>query len=160
YNAHPKLFWDFEVFSVIVFTIEYITRLWVCTLNPKYASPVWGRLRYIFSFMGLVDLLAILPFYIPMVIRMDLRFLRALRLFRLFRVFKVERYWKSLHLLSKVLKEKRAELLMTLFAIFISLIIASSLMYYVENEAQPKVFSSIPAAMWWGVTTLTTVGYG
>jgi voltage-gated potassium channel len=104
--------------------------------------------------------MAILPFYLPMIITLDLRFIRAVRLFRLVRIFKMGRYSESLRLLENVFKEKKEALLITIFMVFILLVIASSLMYFVENEAQPEVFSSILKAMWWGVATLTTVGYG
>jgi voltage-gated potassium channel len=97
---------------------------------------------------------------LPMLIRLDLRFLRAVRLIRIFRVFKVGRYSESMKLFGNVLKAKKEQLVITLFAVFILLTIASSLLYYVENEAQPDAFSSIPSTMWWGVSALTTVGYG
>jgi len=150
----------FEVFSVAVFTVEYVLRLWSCTSGPRYADPVKGRLRYAVSPLAMVDLLAILPFYLPMLIPIDLRFIRALRLFRLFRLFKMGRYSTSLKVLGDVIRAKKEELLIMVFVVFLLLVIASSLMYYVEGGAQPDAFSSIPAAMWWGVCTLTTVGYG
>lgn len=158
---HYRLFfYTFEVFSVSVFTIEYLLRLWTCTTNNRFKSHIKGRIRFAMTPLVLVDLMAILPFYLPMVIPLDLRFIRAVRLFRLFRLFKMGRYSESLKTLGNVLKEKKEELLITVFVVFILLVIASSLMYFIENEAQPQVFSSIPAAMWWGVATLTTVGYG
>ncbi|MCZ7662877.1 MAG: potassium channel family protein [Thermoleophilia bacterium] len=104
-------------------------------------------------------ILAIFPFYVG-VGRLDLRFLRALRLFRLLRVLKLARYSESLALLGRVFRAKKEELVVTLCAVLFLLFLASSFIYYVEHEAQPEAFSSIPAAMWWGVATLTTVGYG
>jgi len=153
-------FHAFEFFSIAVFTIEYILRMWTCTSNVRFRRPFRGRLRYAVTPMAIVDLLAVLPFYLPMILTLDLRFIRALRLFRLIRLFKIERYSESLRTLGSVFKEKKEELLITVFTVFILVVIASSLMYFVENEAQPKSFGSIPAAMWWGVATLTTVGYG
>lgn len=150
----------FEIFSVIVFTLEYILRIWSCTANPKYVKPTSGRVRFIFTPLALVDLFAILPFYLPMLIPFDLRFIRAIRLIRLFRLFKLGRYSDAIKLFGKVMKSKKEELFITIFAIFILLTISSSFLYYVEHEAQPEAFSNIPAAMWWGVATLTTVGYG
>jgi len=155
-----SFFWTFEVVSVIIFTVEYILRLWVCTENKKYKHSIIGRIRFAFTVLPMIDLLAILPFYIPMIIPVDLRFLRAIRLIRLFRLFKVGRYSRSVKLLGSVLRSKKEELVVTVFAVFILLICASSVMYLVEKQAQPDNFSSIPAAMWWGVATLTTVGYG
>jgi voltage-gated potassium channel len=110
--------------------------------------------------LALIDLLAILPFYLPIFVHLDLRIIRILRLFRIFRVFKLARYSESVKILSSVIKRKKEELLIVFFVLFILLIVASSLMYFVENDAQPNVFSSIPMAMWWCIVTLTTVGYG
>ena len=153
------LFSTFEVLSIAVFTIEYLLRLWVCTEEPKYHSPVICRLRYALAPLSLVDLFSFLPFYLPFT-NLDLRFLRALRLFRLFRIFKIGRYSQSVTLLVRVLRSKKEELVITLFSGLILLIIASSLVFVAEHDAQPDVFSSIPASMWWGAVTLTTVGYG
>lgn len=155
---HPY-FVAFEVFSVTVFTAEYVLRLWSCTSDARYAEPVRGRLRYALRPLSLVDLLAVAPFYLAFV-AVDLRLVRALRLFRLFRIFKLARYAESMRTLGLVLRSRREELLVTLFVVVVLLVFASSAMYYVENEAQPQQFSSIPASMWWGVATLTTVGYG
>ena len=159
YARFSGLFWGFEIFTIVVFTIEYLLRLWVCTLDPRYQSSILGRIKYILTPMALIDLIAILPFFIPTV-GMDLRFVRAIRLTRMFRVLKLGHYSQSLRNLTHVIKSKKEELLVTLFAGIIILIISSSLMYYVERETQPDAFSSIPSAMWWGVATLTTVGYG
>lgn len=149
----------FEVFSIAVFTIEYLLRLWSVTVNPRFSRPLSGRVRWMLTPMAVIDLLAILPFYLNLG-RVDLRFLRALRLFRLFRVLKLARYSQSLALLGRVSRAKKEELVVTLTAMLFLLFLASSLVYYVENESQPEVFSSIPASLWWGVVTLTTVGYG
>jgi len=149
----------FEFFSVSVFTVEYLCRLWSCTVEPEYRHPVWGRLRFAVSFMALVDLVSILPSLIPGG-TIDLRFMRSLRLARLARTLKVARYSQSLQTLSRVLRSKREELVVTGIAGAVLLTCASSLMFFAEHEAQPQQFSSIPASMWWGVATLTTVGYG
>lgn len=152
-------FYAFEIFSVAVFTAEYLLRLWSCTSDPRYAGAVRGRLRFALRPLPLIDLLAVAPFYMEF-LAFDLRFVRALRLFRLFRIFKLARYADSMRTLGVVLRSRREELFVTLFVVIVLLVFASSAMYYVENEAQPQQFSSIPASMWWGVTTLTTVGYG
>jgi voltage-gated potassium channel len=149
----------FEVFSVAVFAVEYVLRVWVCTEYPKYSQPAWGRLRYMLSPAMLIDLLAILPFFIPAT-TLDLRVIRAVRLFRMFRLLKIGRYSEALSKLGYVLKRKRGELAVTFMSLLVLLIIASSLMYFVEHEAQPEAFGSILASMWWGAVTLTTVGYG
>jgi len=157
FSPQYTLFFEaFEIFSVSIFTIEYLLRLWTCTTDNRFKGAIKGRIRFAVTPLALVDLIAILPFYLPMIVSLDLRFIRAVRLFRLFRLFKIGRYSESLKTLGCVLKEKKEELLITVFLVLTLLVIASSLMYFVE----PKSFSSIPAAMWWGVTTLTTVGYG
>jgi len=147
----------FEMFSVLIFTIEYLLRIWVCTTVPKYKHNVFGRIRFIFSFFAVIDLLAVLPFYLPMFLPVDLRFLRVLRLMR---IFKLGRYSQSFDILMRVFKAKKRELLITFFILIVLLIISSSLMYYAENKIQPENYSNIPSAMWWSVSTLTTVGYG
>lgn len=150
----------FEVFSVSVFTVEYILRVWSCTANEQFHRPYIGRIKYIATPLAFIDLFAILPFYLPMFIPLDLRFIRAFRLFRIFRIFKMSRYSRSMRTLKEVLKEKKEELLLVVFVAVVLLIIFSSLMYFIEKDVQPEAFSSIPAAMWWGIMTLTTVGYG
>jgi voltage-gated potassium channel len=157
--SYGRLFHAFDIFSVAVFTVEYILRLWSCTENPKFKTPISGRLHYLITPMAIIDLLAILPFYLPFVIP-DLRFVRALRLFRLFRILKLARYSDALKTFAEVLNLKKEELGVTLFATLIMLTVASSMVYEAENEVQPEAFANIPDAMWWGVVTLTTVGYG
>ncbi len=157
-SADTFLFW-FEVVSVAIFTVEYVLRIWSCTALAGFGAPLAGRLRYAIRPMMLVDLLAILPAYLTM-LPIDLRFMRALRLLRIVRLLRLNRYSVALRTLTQVLLAKKEELVITLMALLVLLLIASSLMYYAEHEAQPDAFSSIPAAMWWGVAALTTVGYG
>ncbi|MGD2175295.1 MAG: ion transporter [Candidatus Brocadiaceae bacterium] len=154
---YGALFQAFETFSVAVFTAEYLARMWSCASVPAYAHPIKGRLRFALTPMAMVDLAAILPFYMPMILPVDLRVVRAIRLVRL---FKLGRYSDSLRTLGGAIRAKKHELSITVFVVFVLLVISSSLMYFVENRAQPEAFSSIPAAMWWAVSTLTTVGYG
>ena len=158
-DEYGYLFTPFEVFSVVIFTGEYAGRLIVCKLNPKYQNSRFGIIRYVFTPMMLVDLAAILPFFLPFVIA-DLRIIRIIRLLRLFRLFKLARYSDPMKTLGDVIKAKAGDLAVAFFILFIVLIFASSLMYYAEFEAQPETFSSIPASMWWGIITLTTIGYG
>jgi voltage-gated potassium channel len=160
YKKNPDFFYDFEAFSVIIFTIEYVLRLWSCTSDSKYKKSVKGRIRFALTPLAIIDLVSILPFYIPMVITLDFRFFRALRLFRIFRILKIGRYFESLRLIGKVFSNKKEELAITVFMVLILLLVVSCLMYFVENQAQPKAFASIPMSMWWGVATLTTIGYG
>lgn len=156
---YGDFFFAFEFFSVMVFTVEYLLRVWSSVENPAYGKPLSGRLRYMGSGMAVIDLLAILPFYLAY-LPIDLRFLRVIRLFRLFRLLKIARYLKALTLIQAVVHEKREQIYLSLMFIFFLLITISTLMFFVEHEAQPETFSSIPASMWWGIETLTTVGYG
>jgi voltage-gated potassium channel len=164
YQPYQRFFDGFELFSVVVFTLEYLARLWTITLNPRFAHPVWGRLRFARQPLTLIDLLAILPFFLQIAFVglpfVDLRFIRAVRLFRFFRLGKMGHYSRSITRLVEVIRKKKEELVITLFAGLILLVVAASLMYYLEHDAQPEAFSSIPSALWWGVVTLTTVGYG
>lgn len=156
---YQKEFYFFELFSVSIFSIEYLIRIWTIVEKEKFSHPIFGRIRYAFTFLGLIDLLAVLPFYLPFVF-VDLRFIRIIRIFRIFRLFKLLKYSKALMLIKSVLKEKKEELVITLMFAILILVLISSLMYFVERDAQPKLFGSIPQALWWGVVTLTTIGYG
>ncbi|XVH30673.1 ion transporter [Haloferacaceae archaeon DSL9] len=158
YTAYGYEFYLFEIVSVAVFSTEYIGRLWAATEHPEYSDPVRGRLRFALSPYMLIDMLAIVPFFLGFLV--DLRFLRAIRLLRFLRLFKLARYTESITLFATVLRKKKADLVVTSTIGAILLLLASSLMYFAERAAQPEAFSSIPEALWWGVVTLTTVGYG
>ncbi|MDZ7620503.1 MAG: ion transporter [Patescibacteria group bacterium] len=149
----------FEVVSVFIFSVEYLARLWSCTVDPRYSRPIIGRLRWALRPMSIIDLLAIVPFYLPFC-GADLRSLRVLRLLRVIRIAKLGRYYSSLDLIKHVFQAKKEELVLTSVLMCLLLIVSASLLYYCENETQPEAFSSIPATMWWAVATLTTVGYG
>lgn len=149
----------FEIFSVVVFTFEYLARIWSCAEESQYSGIVKGRLKMALQPMTIIDLLAILPFYLPF-LGIDLRSIRVLRLLRIFRVAKVGRYYSSLNLIKQVFSSKKEELVLTSALLVGLLVISASVLYYCENESQKDVFSSIPATMWWSVATLTTVGYG
>ncbi len=156
---YESFFFYFELVSVIIFSIEYVLRIWVAVENETFRKPFRGRLRYAFTPLAVIDLLAILPFYLAF-FPIDLRFLRILRLFRLFRLFKVMRYVLAMEVIHEVFGEKKDQLLVSIVFILFMLLVVSCTMYYVESGANTKGFSSIPETMWWGVATLTTVGYG
>jgi len=158
-TQYNSLLVQFELFSVAVFTVEYLIRVLFCTIHPDYQRPVAGRLKFMSTPYMIIDLLAILPFYAG-VFFFDLRFLRALRLFRFFRLFKLTKYSNSLQKFVDVIRTKKEDLVIALTVTTVLLLVASSAMYFVEHDAQPEKFSSIPATLWWGVATLTTVGYG
>jgi len=159
HQAYSDLFWYFELFSIVIFTIEYLLRVWSCPdiNNDKYDDTLKGRCRYMFSVPALIDLAAILPFYLSLFIAIDLRFLRV---FRIFRVFKLTRYSSAMNTLLKVLKEDSSSFFAAFSILAIVLILTASGIYLLEQDVQPEAFGSIPAAMWWATSTLTTVGYG
>lgn len=151
----------FEIVSVILFTVEYLLRLWTSDIVfPNEKTKFKSLLKYMFSFMALVDLFAILPFYLPMIISIDLRFLRMFRLSRIFRILKINRYTKALSHISSVIKDKKDELSATIFILIFLVMISATLMYYVESEVQPYAYPNIISSFWWAIATLTTVGYG
>ena len=156
---HGVFFFWFEVLSVAAFTVEYVLRVWSCTEQSPdgFRHPVATRLRHMVRPLALVDLIAILPFYLAIIFPVDLRFMRA---FRLLRVLKLTRYSPALDTLGKVLYNERRALTGVLLIMIVLLIIFSSFVYIAERDAQPEAFASIPHAMWWGLATLTTVGYG
>jgi voltage-gated potassium channel len=153
-------FWYFEIFSVGVFTIEYLARLWTFDLKYPDEKPWRAFRKTLTSPLAILDLLAILPTYVPFLIPIDLRALRILRPMRVVQVFKLTRYFRALKLIGNVFKEKRWELEVTFFMAFILLLLSSTLMYYAEYAVQPQHFPNILASFWWAIITLTTVGYG
>jgi voltage-gated potassium channel len=162
-EAYGSLFHSIEIVSVTIFAAEYLLRLWVAPLDPAYQGR-FGRLRYAFSLMALIDLIAILPtilaLFSSLVFPVDLMLLRFLRTFRLFRLFKMSRYVQSLNTLDDAIIAKKEELLVSVIMMAMLILFSSSLMYLVEHQAQPDKFPSIPATLWWGVVTITSVGYG
>lgn len=149
-----------EVLSVVIFSVEYLLRVWTADLLYEDMPPLRARMKYIFSFMALIDLFAILPFYIPLVITVDLRVLRMLRLVRLSRAFKANRYTKSLRKVICVIREKSAELASAVFMLFVLMLISSVLIYYIENPVQPDVYTNALSGLWWSVAIFTSVWLG
>lgn len=135
-------------------------RIYVSDITHPSSSRIKSALKFIFSFFGIIDLLAVMPFYIPFIITVELRYLRLLRLLRLIRIFKLSRYNQSLQMVFDVIKEKRADLLTTAFLILFTMFTSSFFIYYAEKDAQPDKFPNIPASFWWAIETISTVGYG
>lgn len=152
-------FFYFEAFSVAIFTVEYLTRIWSCVELDEVDQnrPLVSRLRYMCRPLLVIDLIAIIPFYLMFFVNTDLRFLRVIRLLR---IFKLTRYWGAMNTLLVVLREEASALGAAAFIMFILLVLASSGIYLIEQDVQPEAFGSIPSAMWWSIVTLTTVGYG
>lgn len=159
-------FVGFELFSIVVFTIEYLARLWSCVENPldEKSSPRESRLSWAMSPLGIVDLLAIAPFYVLLLMpdrsAEAMLMLRIFRGLRLLRMFKLARYSPALGVLTAVLR-KEAPVLTVAMTILVTILIFSSWgIYLLERSLQPDDFGSIPQSMWWSVVTVTTVGYG
>ncbi len=151
-----QIFNIFELISILVFTLEYFYRIFL-----SYQKAKWNGIKsYIFSFFGIIDLISILPFYIKQFVLIDGRFFRILRLFRLTRIFKLGRESKSLKLFIKAISAVQNELKFTFFLSVLCILFSASAIYFLENEAQPEVFSSITASFWWATVSLATVGYG
>ncbi len=143
------IFRTLEIVFVSIFTFELLMRV---LFGPK-------KLKYLVSGYGIIDILAILPFYLSLGV-IDLRVVRILRFLRILRVAKLTKYSKALSRLISSFRSIRGELLVFLFATILVLFVASAGIYFFEHKAQPEIFKSIPHSMWWAVATLTTVGYG
>jgi voltage-gated potassium channel len=143
-------FFYFRYFSILIFSIEYVLRIWCCNILPEYSHPLWGRLKFAIRPIVLIDLISIFPFYFP-IGKLDLRHLQ---------MFKMLRYSHSVQDLIKIIKTQGKALLSGIILIGMLMVISGSILYYLEYPEQPKVFSSIPASMWWAIVTITTVGYG
>jgi voltage-gated potassium channel len=162
-EENREIFENFEIFSVAFFTIEYLARLYSIVESPRFRHRIKGRIKFALTPLALIDLLSFAPFYLSFLftfLPFDLRLLRIFRLMSLFRMFKVTRYLHALAIFKRVVYDRREQLVLSIILIMFMLVIISTIMFYVEHDAQPTVFSSIPATMWWGVATLTTVGYG
>ncbi len=165
---YADLFHYVELFSVIIFGLEYVFRLMTADYEYPHLKGWKPFVRYLFSPLAIIDLLAILPSIVILIAPyisglagvMDFRIIRLLRTMRLLRIFKITRYSASLRLIIDVFREKARDLAVTVFITLILMIISSTIMYYVEHNAQSDQFPNILATFWWAVATLTTVGYG
>jgi voltage-gated potassium channel len=161
-SRYALAFQYLEIFSVAVFTVEYVLRVWVADMDPMYAGRITGRLRYVFTdVLAVVDLVAILPFYLevwlPGVMPFDLLAIRVLRLFRLARLAKLTRYSDSLDLIIRVITKQREFLLITFTIQMILLLVSSAIMYYLEHEAQPEKFTNLFDALIWGLGAVAPI---
>ena len=159
-NEYKVAFNAFELFSVVIFSIEYVLRVWSAPARNDLGNStnITKRIKYIFSFTGLIDFLAIIPSILPYFFGgLDLRWLRVLRLLRL---LKISNYSSALEDFFSAIKADWRSFSAALYLMVIALFLSSALMYIAEHDSQPEKFSSIPETMWWGLITLTTVGYG
>ena len=156
HNVSPEvrrlLHW-LEIATYLAFSVEYVVRIRLAMTNRGWRS-------YVFSFWGMVDILAIIPFYLPLMVSIDSRFLRVLRLLRVVNIVKAGRHSRAINTLLKVIRSVSTEVSVTLFASVVTVVFAGMLMYYAEHDAQPEVFSNMTQSIWWAVATLTTIGYG
>lgn len=158
-TSAPRLFFLLEIVFIAIFTAEYALRVWSCTASDHPRSGVLGRAKFTTKPLMVVDLLAILPFYLPF-LGVDLRVVRLLRVMRLARVFKLARYTRAAHSIRNAFIAKRSELTLTFGFLLVLLLFSASIMHFAERDAQPDAFGTIPKSMWWAIVTLTTVGYG
>jgi len=156
YQRHKNLFLTLEYIAIAVFSIEYIMRVWSSGENSNY-KHFKGRIKYMLTPMAIIDLLAVLPAWLGVIVSRDFMILRGLRLIR---VFKLTRYSRSMNLLTSVMKQESANIFSAFFLLTILILIAATGIHLVERYHQPQHFGSIPEAVWWATVTLTTVGYG
>lgn len=149
-----------EYVIAVVFTVEYLLRILTANFKFPKLGVIRCRVKYVFTPMAIIDLIAILPSWLPMFLPGTMQGFRAFRLVRLLRVFKLNRYFDAMRFIGSVIVAKKRELLCSLFFVFILMLVASLLMYSVEHDAQPDVFRNAFSGLWWAVATLTTVGYG
>ncbi len=165
HDKYADLFYYFDLVSVIIFSLEYILRVWSSNHEEKYKHSFWGRLKYMVSPGALIDLAAILPSILAYFIgiKFDLRELRILRLLRVLRLFRLTAYTESVHMIANVFKRRKNELMLSFVLALFLIIISACIMYFAEHtypDEDKSQFKSIPHTIWWAVVTLTTTGYG
>jgi len=154
-----------QLFTIIsicisIFAIEYVLRLWSCTQNPTFSGRLKDRLRYATGIYMIIDLISIIPIVFPFAFPNNYSMLHIFRLLSIFKLVRYTRHSDALQLLQRVVFKKREIISFLVIFLVFEILFASTIMYLLENAAQPDKFSSIPASMWWAVMTVTTVGYG
>lgn len=149
-----------EFLTVLLFTFEYVLRVWTSDYLYPEKSRLNAALKYMLSFSGIIDFLSFFPFYLPFLFPHGVVAFRIFRVVRILRLFRVNQYYDSLNVISEVLKKKKMQLLSSVFIIFILMVASSLIMYDVEHKAQPDVFTDAFSGFWWATSTLLTIGYG
>ena len=155
-DSYEKAIWVIECITVVFFAIDYLLRIWTADYLYENMSPARARLRFIFSWAGLVDLLSCVPFLAAS----GGGALRMFRIIRILRVFRIHHYADPLRVIGDVIRKKQGQLLSSIFIVFILMIASSLMMYNLEHEAQPEAFANAFSGFWWAANTLLTVGYG
>jgi voltage-gated potassium channel len=156
-----KIFSSIEAVTTIIFTLEYIARVWTAIYIYPQKRYIVAQIRYVFTFKAIIDLLSIFPFYLPFLFPVkNLLFLRIIRLLRILRLFKLNRYTNALSKVGNILKNKSYQLICSFSVVMILMLLSSVLMYYIESDDQPDVFENAFSGLWWAIATVTTVGYG
>lgn len=163
HDKYETFFYYFDMVSVVIFSVEYVLRVWSSNHEEKYKHSLWGRLKYMLSPGALIDLIAIIPSFLHAFIGLDLRVLRMLRLLRILRLFRLTAYTKPAQMIANVFRKRANELALSFILAMFLIIIASCILYFAEHlypDEETSKFTSIPATLWWSVVTLTTTGYG
>ncbi len=160
FNKHEHILNAIELVTVVIFTVEYVLRLWTADQKYTQLGTVKAALRFAVSFYGIIDLLTFLPYYMPIVFPAGIVAFRILRVFRIFRLFRVNAQYDAFNVITSVLYEKRNQLLSSMALIMIMMVASSLGMYTLEHEAQPEAFKNAFSGIWWSVSTVLTVGYG
>ena len=157
--GNVALFRDMEIAFGSIFLIEYLARLWVADMSPIFAGSRWPRLKFMTSLSAVIDLLSILPalFAVAGGATLALRFVRFFRILRLAKLGRFSSAWVDL---ATAIRSRKEELMLAFSLAAFTILIASTLMYWAEGDAQPDKFGSIPRTFWWAIVTMTTVGYG
>lgn len=150
----------FDMVCTVIFLIEYIARIWTADLSYPHLGPLRARVRYIFSFMGIIDLLAVAPYIGVALGLLPYQTLNTTRVLRVIRLIKITRYVKGLNIISRVINNRKQEIIPAFAVLMVLTIAASVLMYQAENPVQPEAFDSIFTGMYWAITTITSTGYG
>ncbi len=159
-SAFLPIFKVIELVTVILFTIEYIARVYTADLLYPKEKKIFSILAFVFSFYGLIDLFSFMPYYLPLATPTGVAVFRLFRVFRIFRLFKINAQFDAFNVIVNVLNEKKTQLLSSVVLILMLMLSASMLMYGVEHEAQPDVFENALSGFWWSMATIFTIGYG